>query len=160
MFIKLLSDGKCVVNWRAPSISNLNCREIVTRFKLFFSVSFHSKIVELEEELRVVGNNLKSLEVSEEKVKSCVTQVNETKTMFKEKNFRIFAKVSLYYFSKLYSWFSLFRLASSSFSKLKTCNYVGQPTRRRVQEPNQDPHYSSQGGSFESESDFQRCDLT
>lgn len=28
----------------------------------------HSKIVELEEELRVVGNNLKSLEVSEEKV--------------------------------------------------------------------------------------------
>ena len=28
-----------------------------------------SKIVELEEELRVVGNNLKSLEVSEEKVK-------------------------------------------------------------------------------------------
>lgn len=30
---------------------------------------FHSKIVELEEELRVVGNNLKSLEVSEEKVR-------------------------------------------------------------------------------------------
>lgn len=29
---------------------------------------FYSKIVELEEELRVVGNNLKSLEVSEEKV--------------------------------------------------------------------------------------------
>lgn len=29
---------------------------------------FFSKIVELEEELRVVGNNLKSLEVSEEKV--------------------------------------------------------------------------------------------
>lgn len=29
---------------------------------------FCSKIVELEEELRVVGNNLKSLEVSEEKV--------------------------------------------------------------------------------------------
>lgn len=28
----------------------------------------YSKIVELEEELRVVGNNLKSLEVSEEKV--------------------------------------------------------------------------------------------
>jgi len=28
----------------------------------------HRKIVELEEELRVVGNNLKSLEVSEEKV--------------------------------------------------------------------------------------------
>lgn len=29
---------------------------------------FYRKIVELEEELRVVGNNLKSLEVSEEKV--------------------------------------------------------------------------------------------
>ena len=31
-----------------------------------------SKIVELEEELRVVGNNLKSLEVSEEKVSCCL----------------------------------------------------------------------------------------
>jgi hypothetical protein len=31
------------------------------------SVVNYSKIVELEEELRVVGNNLKSLEVSEEK---------------------------------------------------------------------------------------------
>ena len=30
--------------------------------------NFYRKIVELEEELRVVGNNLKSLEVSEEKV--------------------------------------------------------------------------------------------
>lgn len=40
-------------------------------FKIFFDVpflNFSSKIVELEEELRVVGNNLKSLEVSEEKV--------------------------------------------------------------------------------------------
>lgn len=32
--------------------------------------SSRSKIVELEEELRVVGNNLKSLEVSEEKVRT------------------------------------------------------------------------------------------
>ena len=32
------------------------------------SFVFYRKIVELEEELRVVGNNLKSLEVSEEKV--------------------------------------------------------------------------------------------
>lgn len=31
-------------------------------------LQYFSKIVELEEELRVVGNNLKSLEVSEEKV--------------------------------------------------------------------------------------------
>lgn len=36
---------------------------------VFFFLIFFSKIVELEEELRVVGNNLKSLEVSEEKVK-------------------------------------------------------------------------------------------
>jgi hypothetical protein len=35
-----------------------------------FIFSYFSKIVELEEELRVVGNNLKSLEVSEEKVKT------------------------------------------------------------------------------------------
>lgn len=40
----------------------------------FFLLFFHSKIVELEEELRVVGNNLKSLEVSEEKVNSHVIQ--------------------------------------------------------------------------------------
>ena len=33
-----------------------------------------SKIVELEEELRVVGNNLKSLEVSEEKVCYAIEQ--------------------------------------------------------------------------------------
>lgn len=35
---------------------------------LLISAYYYSKIVELEEELRVVGNNLKSLEVSEEKV--------------------------------------------------------------------------------------------
>lgn len=35
-----------------------------------------SKIVELEEELRVVGNNLKSLEVSEEKVKDNNGSIN------------------------------------------------------------------------------------
>lgn len=39
---------------------------ILTRSIIFFY--HYSKIVELEEELRVVGNNLKSLEVSEEKV--------------------------------------------------------------------------------------------
>ena len=36
-----------------------------------------SKIVELEEELRVVGNNLKSLEVSEEKVRHSTTLLND-----------------------------------------------------------------------------------
>lgn len=41
-------------------------------------VSFRSKIVELEEELRVVGNNLKSLEVSEEKVNLGVLQASTT----------------------------------------------------------------------------------
>ena len=38
-----------------------------------------SKIVELEEELRVVGNNLKSLEVSEEKVSFFFHISNEEK---------------------------------------------------------------------------------
>lgn len=36
---------------------------------IFYLFSSFSKIVELEEELRVVGNNMKSLEVSEEKVR-------------------------------------------------------------------------------------------
>ena len=38
-----------------------------------------SKIVELEEELRVVGNNLKSLEVSEEKVIISYNVINNSK---------------------------------------------------------------------------------
>ena len=38
-----------------------------------------SKIVELEEELRVVGNNLKSLEVSEEKVSHCFDTFHQHK---------------------------------------------------------------------------------
>src|SRR5690625_4519799 len=49
----------------------------VNRKFVFFTCDRHlqpyyhfSKIVELEEELRVVGNHLKSLEVSEEKVRS------------------------------------------------------------------------------------------
>lgn len=44
------------------------------------SHTFYSKIVELEEELRVVGNNLKTLEVSEEKVNldPNASNVNET----------------------------------------------------------------------------------
>lgn len=57
--------------------------------QMFSFLSFHSKIVELEEELRVVGNNLKSLEVSEEKVNSCVIQI-VTKTRFMKKNFANF----------------------------------------------------------------------
>lgn len=40
----------------------------ILKILIKISVHFRSKIVELEEELRVVGNNLKSLEVSEEKV--------------------------------------------------------------------------------------------
>lgn len=55
--------------------------------KPFFS-PFRSKIVELEEELRVVGNNLKSLEVSEEKVKSCVIRRVAVEGEFNEKKFQ------------------------------------------------------------------------
>ena len=44
-----------------------------------------SKIVELEEELRVVGNNLKSLEVSEEKV----YKPNQTSSIVPEKSDQI-----------------------------------------------------------------------
>jgi hypothetical protein len=51
-------------------------------FNIFLS-HFHSKIVELEEELRVVGNNLKSLEVSEEKVNFLMFPI------FQEKKSRI-----------------------------------------------------------------------
>ena len=44
-----------------------------------------SKIVELEEELRVVGNNLKSLEVSEEKVRIFFFVINKVfATLFHE----------------------------------------------------------------------------
>lgn len=39
-----------------------------SRKKSFFFFWIFSKIMELEEELKVVGNSLKSLEVSEEKV--------------------------------------------------------------------------------------------
>lgn len=41
----------------------------VTRHVSFF-LSFCSKILELEEELKVVGNNMKSLELSEQEVRS------------------------------------------------------------------------------------------
>jgi len=48
----------------------------------------YRKIVELEEELRVVGNNLKSLEVSEEKAsimeESYTTQMRSISDSFKE----------------------------------------------------------------------------
>lgn len=52
------------------------------------SINFYSKIVELEEELRVVGNNLKSLEVSEEKVNDlfyarCTTQSERNTYQFR-----------------------------------------------------------------------------
>lgn len=41
-----------------------------------FTCIFFSKIVELEEELRVVGNNLKSLELNEEKVPHKTNQLS------------------------------------------------------------------------------------
>ena len=46
-----------------------------------------SKIVELEEELRVVGNNLKSLEVSEEKVSSTKISQQGNEKFLKKKEF-------------------------------------------------------------------------
>jgi hypothetical protein len=48
----------------------------VYKLCLTYCILFYRKIVELEEELRVVGNNLKSLEVSEEKVRSVETLLN------------------------------------------------------------------------------------
>ncbi len=46
-----------------------NMRSNITGLYRFLFL-LNRKIVELEEELRVVGNNLKSLEVSEEKVRA------------------------------------------------------------------------------------------
>ena len=52
-----------------------------------------SKIVELEEELRVVGNNLKSLEVSEEKVSFFLLDERKWKT-----------KINFFFAANLISW--------------------------------------------------------
>ena len=43
---------------------------MINNFEYFLklNLNFKSKIVELEEELRIVGNNMKSLEASEEEV--------------------------------------------------------------------------------------------
>lgn len=41
-------------------------------YKIFLIIS-SSKILELEEELKVVGNNMKSLEVSEQEVETLVS---------------------------------------------------------------------------------------
>lgn len=46
----------------------LSVKDGYCAFFFTFPIYLCSKIVELEEELRIVGNNLKSLEVSEEKV--------------------------------------------------------------------------------------------
>ena len=51
-----------------------------------------SKIVELEEELRVVGNNLKSLEVSEEKVISFFLLLSQFLLHFLQ-SFNIYPKI-------------------------------------------------------------------
>lgn len=62
--------------------------EIINDF-LFLTAHFHSKIVELEEELRVVGNNLKSLEVSEEKVKHFRLPISVTQKAIILKNLNL-----------------------------------------------------------------------
>lgn len=64
-------------------------------FFLFFHL--FSKIVELEEELRVVGNNLKSLEVSEEKV--LLSFFHLPKKKFKKFKF-LFQFYQIYYILK------------------------------------------------------------
>lgn len=70
----------CIELTHPPNSSHyLNAFSNISK-KLF---SLRSKIVELEEELRVVGNNLKSLEVSEEKVR---TQYYHFKRKKHEKN--------------------------------------------------------------------------
>ena len=60
-----------------------------------------SKIVELEEELRVVGNNLKSLEVSEEKVRIYFLKKYESASNIHHSDSRNFSISS--YFSILFS---------------------------------------------------------
>jgi hypothetical protein len=56
---------------------------LMKSFSLFPPSNVHDrKIVELEEELRVVGNNLKSLEVSEEKVKLTTNRRRSTFQFF------------------------------------------------------------------------------
>jgi len=57
-----------VVVCRALIVIRKRCLDCLMRRCLNGLIDLCSKIVELEEELRVVGNNLKSLEVSEEKV--------------------------------------------------------------------------------------------
>lgn len=61
---------------RTPSHGSLGHVEISNK-SIILSFTLR-KIVELEEELRVVGNNLKSLEVSEEKVYFTLTLVFES----------------------------------------------------------------------------------
>ena len=70
-----------------------------------------SKIVELEEELRVVGNNLKSLEVSEEKV------------------------------SFFYYFFFIFQMRKKKYSLLQTNEiFKGKSKRRIIQRANQNSY--------------------
>ena len=62
--IKILSQKFCKW-WERCTI----CNKIFNLGTIYYEIkiSGETKIIELEEELRVVGNNLKSLEVSEEK---------------------------------------------------------------------------------------------
>ena len=81
-----------------------------------------SKIVELEEELRVVGNNLKSLEVSEEKV----SFFNKKKGNEKQKK-----NTLLFFFAANLISFKLFK---------------GQSKRRVVQRTNQNFDFKIEAG--------------
>lgn len=80
-----------------------------------FSFRKSSKIVELEEELRVVGNNLKSLEVSEEKVCVFISNISY-QIIVKEKKLKFLLSILLKS--------SLFELSEKTKIQLA----IGQPT--------------------------------
>lgn len=110
---------------------------------IFLDFLFCSKIVELEEELRVVGNNLKSLEVSEEKVNnsfpipsgrdlSHLEARNLTMAILSQQ--LILNLQTFVYFIEIVIGVPLISIG------------VGQSTRGGVQEPNQDLDHPSEGG--------------
>lgn len=118
---------------------------------------FYRKIVELEEELRVVGNNLKSLEVSEEKVFHSLSR--HIPFILNQQNFQTFY-LSIYYI------FKYFKLVLSSYkskkkketygilcvcvsnvvTRLAHCPEIGQPTWGSLQGADQDAHDQDEAG--------------
>ena len=104
----------------------LNIRLCYVLLKLTLFSFYRSKIVELEEELRVVGNNLKSLEVSEEKVIYNFSRYEKCKE-YLPKQILVFATISL---QILYST-SIF-IYISNHSSRHFNGYLGKSARRRI----------------------------